>query len=144
MAELIDKGFDRIIKDIEGLRGVKAGLLENAGAYPDGTSVVDVDVWNEFGTSRVPARPFMRVAVDQGGKELDAFVDHMFGLLVDGRTSAEGMDNSVGNAMADTIKKTIAGFDTPPNAPSTVKMKGRNDPLVDTGHMRDSIDYKRL
>lgn len=144
MPELIDRGFDRIVADMKALRGVKAGLLESAPAYPDGTSVVDVGVYNEFGTSRIPARPFMRVAMDQGGKELEAFVSHMVDLLIDGRTDPKGVDDSVGNAAADTIRKTIAGFNKPPNAPSTVKVKGRDDPLVDTGHMRDSVDYERL
>lgn len=35
------------------------------------------------------------------------------------------------------FKRTISAFSDPPNAPSTIKSKGRNDPLVDTGEMLD-------
>lgn len=139
-----DLGLNRITQDMKELRGVKVGLLEGAAPYPDGTNVVDVGIYNEYGTSRIPSRPFMRVAADQAEREMHAYTEHMVGLLIDGRTNAKGVDDSVGNAMKDVIQKTITGFNKPPNAPSTVKAKGRNDPLVDTGHMRDSINYERL
>jgi hypothetical protein len=38
---------------------LRAGFLENA-TYPDGTPVATVAAANEFGTRRIPARPFFR------------------------------------------------------------------------------------
>ena len=37
------------------------------------------------------------------------------------------------------IKAKIASGDFTPNAPSTIKKKGRNQPLVDTGRMLNSV-----
>lgn len=143
MPKLKDKGFDRIVKQMGELRGVEFGLFSNSGTYPDGTPVVDVGIYNEFGTSRIPARPFMRVAADQGKKSMQQVVDHTIGLMIDGRVTPKAVDDTVGKQWANVVKSTIKHFDTPPNAPSTVAAKGKNDPLVDTGQMMDAIDYRR-
>ena len=37
------------------------------------------------------------------------------------------------------IKAKIASGNFTPNAPSTVKKKGRNQPLIDTGRMMNSV-----
>ena len=44
-------------------RGVKVGILANAGAK-DGTQIADYAAFNEFGTSSIPARPFLRQTWD--------------------------------------------------------------------------------
>lgn len=53
------------IKGLDGLEG-KTGWFETA-RYPDGTAVAYVATIHEFGTPRIPARPFMRPAVDVEG-----------------------------------------------------------------------------
>ncbi len=40
------------------------------------------------------------------------------------------------------VVKAIDDGMPPPNAPSTVDQKGSNHPLVDTGEMRNSIEYR--
>ena len=39
------------------------------------------------------------------------------------------------------IKDKINRLGSPPNAPSTVRRKGSDNPLVDTGTMRESLRY---
>jgi len=137
-------GLEKITQDLKRLRGVKVGLLESSGNYPDGTSIVDVGIYNEYGTSRSPARPFMAVTADQAGSEMQAYVSHTIGLMMDGRITPTTVDNNIGRVWADNTKKVIDGFDVPPNAPSTVLKKGKNDPLIDTGRMRNAINWERL
>ncbi|WP_300926980.1 hypothetical protein, partial [Helicobacter rodentium] len=48
----------------------------------------------------------------------------------------------VGVLASSDIKATITKLQTPPNAPSTIKQKGSNNPLIDTGLLRAAIDYK--
>ncbi len=47
-----------------------------------------------------------------------------------------------GNAMVSVLKNSITTFDDPANAPSTVRRKGFNNPLIETGFMRDSVDWR--
>ncbi len=68
-----DMGYKRIFNDINQLdnRSVKIGLM--GGEEVSGVSVVDYAVYNEFGTSRIPARPFMSTTADQNRDETFKF-----------------------------------------------------------------------
>ena len=46
---------------------VEIGLLDSAKPYPDGTSVIDVGMWNEFGTIHIPARSWLRSTWEEQG-----------------------------------------------------------------------------
>lgn len=48
----------------------------------------------------------------------------------------------MGEKIKDDLRASIAGWTTPANAPYTIKQKGFNKPLVDTGHMMNSIGYE--
>ncbi|WP_290597045.1 MULTISPECIES: HK97-gp10 family putative phage morphogenesis protein [unclassified Archaeoglobus] len=50
----------------------------------------------------------------------------------------------VGAFLEDQIKKTISHgrAEWPPLSPETIKRKGSSKPLLDTGHLRDSITHK--
>ena len=56
-----------------------------------------------------------------------------------------GGSDTVGHAVGSYInsqhQKYIYGFASPHNAPSTVKQKGFDDPLVDSGALAESIFY---
>lgn len=112
--------------------------------YPDGTPVAAVAAWNEFGTSRIPERPFFRNAIVGADKELmpvlkkgidprDMALDHI--------TAAK-----LGLVMQARVQRSITDLSSPPNAPSTTAPrplgKGSSNPLIDTGFMRQSTTYK--
>ena len=40
------------------------------------------------------------------------------------------------------MKSVIDEWTTPPNSAATIQRKGKDDPLVDTGKMRDSVEYR--
>ncbi len=46
----------RLLKEFDQLKTafVTIGFHEGAGSYDDGTEVVEVALWNEFGTKKVP------------------------------------------------------------------------------------------
>ena len=54
--------FIRKAKSAKGVRGVESGFYATA-KYPDGTPVTNVAAWQEFGTVRIPERPFMRQSI---------------------------------------------------------------------------------
>ena len=49
----------------------------------------------------------------------------------------------VGEQMKDDIKKVIGDKSKlAPNAPSTIKRKGHDKPLIDTGLMKSKVDFR--
>ena len=119
---------------------VRVGILGTQ-TYPakDGkgdVSVAQVAYWNEYGTATIPARPFFRNTI---AEKQDEWADNAASIL-------QHTDGDVGMALAligDDVKgdivKTIRNFREPENAPSTVKKKGFNKPLIDTGDLWRAI-----
>jgi hypothetical protein len=116
---------------------VKVGFLEGA-TYPDGTSVATVAFFNEFGTTRAPPRPFFRrmIAAKSPG----------WGDRMAAAAAAVGYDSGrtlaiMGEGIKDQLVKSIVDLTSPPLKPSTVKRKGFDKPLIDTGVMQRAPAY---
>lgn len=88
----------------------------------------------------MPQRSFIRSAVDENKKKIDDMSAKLAGKIVDGMSPNQAL-GIMGNAVQGMIQKKIANGPFEPNKPSTVKKKGRNKPLIDTGHLRQSIRY---
>jgi hypothetical protein len=116
---------------------VKVGFLAGA-TYPDGESVAQVAFWNEFGTSRIPARPFFRSMI---AAESPGWAMKMAKL---GGNGADGnaILGLMGEDITGALQQSIIGWSNPGNAPSTIAAKGFDKPLVDTGHMKDSVGWE--
>ena len=119
---------------------VRAGIVEQA-TYDgsDGESVAQVAFWNEYGTATIPPRPFFRNTIaehkNEWPKQAAALMKTNGG---DVRQTLELM----GEGVKGQIKMTIQGFQEPANAASTVKKKGSDKPLIDTGTLWRRIDYE--
>lgn len=135
-----DKLQAALLKIADRMEGsLKVGFLAGA-TYPDevGTPVAQVAFWNEYGTSRSPARPFFRTMIaneSDGWAELVANAAKYYNYDGDKALAA------VGERIRDQLQESIRRWDTPPNAPYTVDVKGFNKPLIHTGHMLNSVDY---
>jgi hypothetical protein len=106
--------------------------------YPDGTPVASVAAQNEFGHDNVPPRPFFRhVLKTRAGKWKKVLRDNL-AKEPDVRTTL----SALADVMVEDIKDTIKIWTYPPNAASTIKKKGFNDPLVDTKRMMESVDWR--
>ena len=128
------------LKGLDGLEG-KTGWFESA-HYPDGTAVAYVATIHEFGTPRIPARPFMRPAVaDHGGEWMEALADGARASLKGG-PSPEAVLEIVTLQAAGNVAEKIAAVTSPPLKPVTVKRKGFAKPLIDTGQMAQSVTGK--
>lgn len=95
---------------------------------------------NEYGDvdENIPARPFMRETTQK-------FRNMMIRMLTEHdyekhpRLTPDDVDDLV-QMFKDVLADTIREFKTPPNAPMTIKRKGFNDPLVETGGLQDAIE----
>lgn len=100
--------------------------------------------YNEFGTSKIPARSFLRATVYKNRKHSWRFVSHeVVERVVAGQITGNKAYKIMGQQMVDDVHRQIETVG-PPNAVSTIKQKGRNQPLVDTGGLYRSIDGEVL
>lgn len=123
---------------LEGEKVLSVGFLEGA-TYPDGTSVASVALWNEFGTVKSPPRPFFRTMISNESGSWPALLANAV------KHANYDTDNAlaiVGEKIKDDLRLSIVDWSEPANAPYTIAKKGFNKPLVDTGHMMNSIGYE--
>ena len=132
------KRLSQALKELKELQ-VRIGVQAGA-SYPDGTSVVDVAMWNELGTVHIPSRPFIRNSVDTHADEINADLEKAAKSLVNG-SSVEGILNRLGERHTNRMVKEIKNGDFVPNSPATVKRKKSDKPLIDTGNLWQSIHH---
>lgn len=116
---------------------LKVGIFESA-KYDDGTPVAQVAFWQEFGTAKIPMRPFIRNAI---AKNTQKWGDSVKTALI-GTNDSEKALKMLGEIMRGDIVLSLTNLNTPPNAPSTIKQKGSSNPLIDTGLLRNSISWE--
>lgn len=130
LAELAKKVGQRAV--------LKVGFLENA-KYPDGTSVAAVAVYNEFGTKTIPPRPFFRNMVRDKSK---GWPSSLALLLKANKYDVARSMGQMGLGIKSQLQRSIMETSSPPLAPKTIRAKGGSKPLVDTGHMLNSVDFR--
>lgn len=116
---------------------LKVGIFESA-KYDDGTPAAQVAFWQEFGTAKIPMRPFLRNAI---AKNTRKWGDSVNTALI-GTNDGEKALKMLGEIMRGDIVLSLTNLNTPPNAPSTIKQKGSSNPLIDTGLLRSSISWE--
>ena len=122
--------------------GFPAGECE---AYPDGTSVAQVAASHVFGVG-VPQRDFMALAKGDIAEKTRPILEKIVEISSNrsGLGDAQKVDrlqNAAGMAAQSAIRQAIVDLDTPPNSPATIAAKGSDNPLIDTGHMKDSVTW---
>lgn len=132
--------FQKMLKDLGALE-VRVGFQHGKATEEDGTDVCDVAAWNELGTVNMPSRPFLRKSVDENEGKINSFLQSKKDDLVSG-VSAEQVLKEIGIFQKDLIQEKITNGSFAPNAESTVKKKGSSKPLIDTGRMRQSVNYE--
>jgi len=119
-----------------GPNGVKVGLPQGSNDYPDGTSVIMVGAVHEFGSSRVPERSFLRSTVIEKKRDYKALFRKLTFKIVKGDMDARTALGLIGLAVQTDVQDKITDIDSPP----LVYREG--NPLVDTGHLRQSITFE--
>lgn len=114
---------------------VKVGYLAGA-SYPDGTPVALVGALNEFGTSRAPPRPAIRNMIAAKAKD---WPDSMARILRHNHYDVSLSLQMLGEGIKGQWQQSIRDLWSPPLAPSTIARKGFDKPLIDTGHMLNSV-----
>ncbi|WP_277963896.1 hypothetical protein [Pseudomonas sp. RIT-To-2] len=87
----------------------------------------------------IPSRPFFRETIGDFSPE---WGDDLAKLLVKNRYDVQASLESMGMIIKKQLQDRIVDLDNPRNAASTLRQKAGNNPLVDTGHMLNSVDYE--
>jgi hypothetical protein len=142
--KLIDHGFDKIIQQALKLdgKGVKVGIRRGKGSH-DGTDMLDIAVYNHFGTATIPARPFVSDCAEKNAGQIQEAQKRLVYRVYQGGLSADGALAELGAWYVNVQKGHILHGGWTPNAPATVKCKGSNKPLVDTGQLVNTVDWER-
>ena len=133
------KQFERMLKELTS-KEVHVGFQRGDAKDENGVDMCDIAMWNELGTVRSPARPFMRQSVDNHTDEINRKFQSLQATILTGR-SAEQILKELGIFQKDLMQNEIITGDFVPNAPSTIRRKGSSKPLIDTGRMRQSVNY---
>ena len=144
MGEVIDKdlGWKRIKRKMDFVDGkeIRAGVLPSAGKGKKGVEIAYYASVNEYGTEKIPSRPFMATSADEN-KGWNAPVKRAVGDIIDGAEVISEL-NTVGKKMKDDIKKNVGTHRFKPLKPATVKKKGHDIQLIDSGALYDAIDFE--
>jgi len=135
---------DQALKEIErigkmfgkGPNGVKVGLPQGSNDYPDGTSVIMVGAVHEFGSSRVPERSFLRSTVIEKKRDYKTLFRKLSYKIIKGDMDTKRALGIIGLAVQTDVQDKITDIDSPP----LVYREG--NPLIDTGHLRQSITFE--
>lgn len=146
MAEIIYQleELEKLDKELKYLQShaVRVGVLGNGSA--NGISVQDYAIFNEYGTSRMPARPFFRLSVGTANaqNEIKEYMKQQVEQIIQGGMSAQQAYENLGTFVVQKIKKTIASGNFAALNPQTVKKKGHSKPLIDTHSLYESINFE--
>ena len=114
------------------------------------TSILEYAIYNEFGTPSIPARPFMRNALDSNKEYIGNLIKTAVADVVKGIIKGKPALMRVGETIRGLIIQSIATAQAwaIPNNPKTLKIKTKNGqanntkPLIDNRFLIRSIRYQ--
>ncbi|KUE89123.1 hypothetical protein ASL20_09695 [Cupriavidus necator] len=146
--KVIDRGLVKYVRDTSRLagNGVKVGIQAGAGKEPEsGIDILDIAIFNEYGTEKIPARPFVRDFFEKNRAVIGKAMERQAAAVSDGTDAGNAMDVLglwVEKHQKAHVQQSPAW--AVPNAPSTIARKGSSKPLIDHAVMLGAIRYEKL
>jgi len=148
--------FMKELRELAGLEvrigyqtGQKVESPSDDGKKDDGKKQVElaeIAMLNEFGTEgkyggeHIPSRPFMRDSVDKHIPAIEHMLKAQEEAFLGGSTARQVLE-TVGIFQKDLIQTEIEQGEFVANAEATIKRKGSDKPLIDTGQMKNSVNF---
>lgn len=125
---------------LSGEDSVFVGVMKGAGDYPGkGVSIAEVAWFQEFGTSTIPERPFLRWTLSEHQGYFPHLGRALLSALRNPQRDYKKYLRAVGVIAEQDIRDMMMHGAFEPLAISTIAKKGSSRPLVDTGLLRQSI-----
>jgi hypothetical protein len=102
----------------------------------------EIATYAEYGTSTIPARGFLSRPINANQKKYAGIL----GKISESVAKGGDVDAPLGRlglvGVADVRAWVVAGYSKPENQPETIARKGSSTPLVDTGSLLGSLQYR--
>jgi len=144
MARVIDRdlGWKAIKREMLKAKTleVAVGILEGS-KNGEGLSIAEYAAANEFGTDKIPDRPFMRTAFDESKAKISQDMNREGKRMAMGQSTAQKALTIIGQRHASRIQNVITGRDFLPKlSQQTIDAKsGSSKTLVDTSAMVNAV-----
>lgn len=111
-------------------------------------SMAQVAQWNEeghynggmFEGTYSPPRPFMRIALLKWvNRMISSQYTQQLKMIAEGSMSWQALYNIMEEDLKELVRESIKGFSSPANTRTTIELKGRASPLIETGTMMNTI-----
>lgn len=151
---VVDKGADFILEQLRLLQktsSIEVGFIRPTASLESelggkGVNLATYADWQEYGLTNLPARPFLGPTLDD---KTDIFLRQTatgMRKIYGGNMTVDELLNQMGAKAVKWTKTTIRQKRTPPNTPATVRYKRRmklgRTPLIATGLMLNSVEYR--
>lgn len=140
----IEAALKELSKRLEGDTQVLVGVPKGSGTYEDGLTIATIAAVNEFGSADgvIPARPFLRSAVEENAPMYLRLAEKDLPNIIIGVQPMSRLLHRLGNLAVGNVQKKIVEGPFKANAEYTIRKKGSSKPLIDTGALRQSINYE--
>ena len=144
------KKIDKTLNELKSKRLLVGVIGEGVNSPQEGgATILEYAVFNEYGTSLIPARPFFRTATKtrKSVREIQEFIVKQVEQVVRGNKNSDMTLNSIGLYVVGRIQRSIKSGNWEDNKESTKKRKrkkggGLKPVLIDSGSLIKSIDYE--
>lgn len=148
-----DLGKSKIKKDLRGLNSYAAMVgipstaprpVDKETKKPLAINMASLALIHERGSAanNIPARPFMKQTRQRAEGRFARLLRRLYKQVVNGKVNPINGLSKLGVAYEGEMKNTFLVGQFTPNKPATIKRKGSSRPLIDTGHLRQSIISK--
>lgn len=129
------KGLENELKS--GYKGAKWGYIEGQKHINSNTDLSVIALRNNFGdpANKIPPRPFMSNARNEIAGKIPKIVKKR----IEEGESLNRIVIRIARDMQTTVKRSFTAYDYAPNAPATVRKKGKDTPLLDTFQLQNSV-----
>lgn len=116
--------------------------------HPGNQQVAYIAYLQEWGSiymqKFIPPRPFFITSIHEYKPAMKLGCENIFrnAIYVRSPSSLVATMEVMGKILQEGLQESILDWSSPPNAPSTIAHKGFDDPLIETGKMHDSIEFK--
>ena len=127
----------------------RLGWFEDNRYGPDNDNLpmAQVAQWIEEGVAskNIPPRPYMRVglrgALMKGSN--DASFKRIITAVANGQDVFKALHRE-GDSFRQTLRQVMLDWDTPPNSPTTIELKGFDDPLIESSELISNVSVKTV
>lgn len=145
----IDRGWKRMAASLfpAKKKHVLVGITEEKGSQPHDlfaknlVTILQVAIWNEFGTHTAPERSFLRDWFDTNENTVRRWVKQLMPSVIKGERTIEDVLVIIGMNVVKAVQERIDAHIPPPNAFLTIQRKGSDVPVIDTKTLRNAIQY---